>query len=50
MNLRDFIPEALIDNAGLDLLGKMLEYDAANRITARSALEHPYFNDVTLPE
>lgn len=30
----------------LSLLQKMLEYEPAKRISAKKALEHPYFNDV----
>jgi serine/threonine protein kinase len=35
MNLRDFIGSELVDDLGLDLLWKMLEYDPTKRITAR---------------
>nr|CAB3483461.1 unnamed protein product [Digitaria exilis] len=35
-----------LDDIGYDLLGKMLEYEPAKRISAKKALEHPYFNDV----
>jgi casein kinase II subunit alpha len=34
----------LISNEALDLLDKMLRYDHAERITARDAMEHPYFD------
>ena len=34
-----------IDDLGVDLLGKLLEYDPVRRITAEEALEHPYFGD-----
>lgn len=30
----------------IDLLGKMLKYDHAERITPREAMEHPYFKPV----
>ncbi|ERN04302.1 hypothetical protein AMTRI_Chr08g210430 [Amborella trichopoda] len=29
---------------GVDLLSKMLQYDPANRISAKAALDHPYFD------
>eukprot|EP00741_Cyanophora_paradoxa_P024531 tig00000269_g23685.t1 len=35
-----------LDAAGLDLLSKMLVYEPAKRISAKAALEHPYFNDL----
>lgn len=35
-----------LDPAGLDLLRRLLEYDPNRRITARAALEHPYFDDL----
>jgi serine/threonine protein kinase len=35
-----------LDEAGLDLLEKMLQCNPANRITAKQALLHPYFKDV----
>ncbi len=39
-----------LDDLGLDLLYKMLEYDPTLRISAVAALKHPYFNDVKLPD
>ena len=36
-----------LDAEGIDLLGKMLQYDPARRITAQAALEHPFFYDMT---
>lgn len=36
--------------AGLDLLGAMLAYDPAHRITARAALAHPYFDSCRAAE
>lgn len=35
-----------LDREGLDLLGRMLVYDPAARVTAREALTHPYFADL----
>lgn len=37
-----------LDDVGVDLLAKMLEYDPAKRISAASARTHPFFSD--LPE
>jgi cyclin-dependent kinase len=36
-----------LDSSGVDLLKRMLQYDPAKRITAQSALEHPFFFDLT---
>mmetsp|Transcript_13839 Transcript_13839/g.19368 ORF Transcript_13839/g.19368 Transcript_13839/m.19368 type:complete len:297 (-) Transcript_13839:245-1135(-) len=35
-----------LDVVGLDLLGKMLQYDPARRVTAQAALEHAFFDDL----
>ncbi|CAM9600819.1 unnamed protein product [Chrysoparadoxa australica] len=35
-----------LDKAGLDLLDQLLLYDPAKRMTAKRALEHPYFQDL----
>lgn len=35
VNFRDFISPQLINDAGIDLLYKMLEYEPIRRITAR---------------
>ena len=35
-----------IDDVGLDLLGKMIQLDPAKRISAKRALEHPFFDDL----
>ncbi|GKC92276.1 cell division control protein 2 homolog A-like protein isoform X1 [Tanacetum coccineum] len=35
-----------LDQAGLDLLTKMLYLDPIKRISAEAALEHEYFKDV----
>lgn len=34
----------------IDLIVKLLKYDASERITAREAMRHPYFRDVKEPE
>uniref|UniRef100_A0A0D9V8Z8 Protein kinase domain-containing protein n=1 Tax=Leersia perrieri TaxID=77586 RepID=A0A0D9V8Z8_9ORYZ len=33
-----------LEPEGVDLLSKMLQYNPANRISAKSAMEHPYFD------
>lgn len=35
-----------LDNIGLDLLQMMLTYDPATRVSAKEALNHPYFADL----
>jgi len=35
-----------LDAAGLDLLQQMLHYEPSKRISAKAALNHPYFADV----
>merc|ERR1712100_949045 len=35
-----------LDEHGLDLLEKMLKYNPAERISAKQALNHPYFDDL----
>jgi serine/threonine protein kinase len=35
-----------LDAAGLDLMTQMLQYDPSRRISAKAALNHPYFADV----
>eukprot|EP00850_Spirogloea_muscicola_P006966 SM000034S12720 [mRNA] locus=s34:382349:384542:- [translate_table: standard] len=35
-----------LDPAGIDLLKKMLEYDPSQRVSAKEALRHPYFDDL----
>ena len=42
--LKEAVPS--LDSEGLDLLGKMLAFDPAKRISARQALTHPYFRDL----
>lgn len=34
----------------LDLLQKIFIYDPAKRITARQALEHPWFREAAIPD
>eukprot|EP00957_Ditylum_brightwellii_P099419 7573242-Ditylum_brightwellii.AAC.1 len=36
-----------LDENGVDLVTKMLQYDPARRITAQDALKHPFFYDMT---
>jgi cyclin-dependent kinase 1 len=49
------LPESLdghLDDQGMDLLNAMLVYNPAKRISAKKALQHPYFEDLdksTLP-
>ena len=40
--------EDLIDERGFDLLTQMLKIDHTERITARQALQHPYFDEVRI--
>ena len=35
-----------LDAVGIDLLDKMLKYNPADRILAKAALNHPYFDDL----
>merc|ERR1739842_159764 len=35
-----------LDQNGIDLLDKMLVYDPSKRISAKQALQHPYFDDL----
>ncbi|CCW59943.1 unnamed protein product [Phytomonas sp. EM1] len=37
-----------LDAEGIDLLMRMLKYDPAERISAKAALRHPWFNDLRL--
>ncbi|GKY93737.1 cyclin-dependent kinase 5 [Mayamaea pseudoterrestris] len=36
-----------LDESGIDLLSRMLQYDPARRITAQQALEHSFFHEMT---
>ncbi|KAH7302380.1 hypothetical protein KP509_23G069800 [Ceratopteris richardii] len=42
--LSEIVPDIGMD--GVDLLSKMLQYDPPKRITAKEALEHPFFDDL----
>ena len=44
VKLKEFCPN--LEPEGLDLLHKMLQYDPAQRITAKQAMCHEYFNDL----
>ncbi|XP_018843062.2 cyclin-dependent kinase B2-1 [Juglans regia] len=35
-----------LDKDGLDLLSQMLQYEPSKRISAKKAMEHPYFDDL----
>ncbi|KAM0682630.1 Cyclin-dependent kinase catalytic subunit [Mitosporidium daphniae] len=37
-----------LDIYGLDLLSRMLQFDPAKRISAKQALQHPFFNDINI--
>jgi cyclin-dependent kinase len=38
-----------LNDVGLDLLEMMLVYDPAGRISAKQAVNHPYFEDYSAP-
>eukprot|EP00250_Pteridium_aquilinum_P026147 c3241_g1_i1 orf=403-1314(-) len=42
--LSNIVPN--LDTDGMDLLSSMLQYDPAKRITAKEALQHPFFHDI----
>lgn len=44
VGIPQLIPHASAD--AIDLIVKLLKYDASERITAREAMRHPYFKDV----
>lgn len=43
-DLSKFVPR--LDADGLDLIKKMLKINPSQRITAKAALEHPYFKEL----
>lgn len=43
-DMKKLVPR--LDDAGIDLLLRMLEYEPNNRITADDAMKHPYFDDL----
>lgn len=43
-DLNEEIPK--MDDDGIDLLKQMLQLDPSQRITAKKALEHPYFDEL----
>ena len=42
--MKDLCPR--LNSEGLNLLGHMLQFDPAKRITCKMALEHPFFRGV----
>ena len=46
IDLSTLVPKLCPD--GLDLLKSMLQYEPGRRITAKGALEHPYFADIDM--
>ena len=44
VSLATVVPQ--LDADGIDLLERMLEFDPAKRISAKKALEHPYFDSI----
>ncbi|KAJ6865641.1 hypothetical protein NC651_036032 [Populus alba x Populus x berolinensis] len=43
-NLARVVPS--LGPQGVDLLSKMLKYDPAERISAKAAMDHPYFDSL----
>ena len=41
---RQVVPS--LEPQGADLLAQMLRYEPARRVTAKAALQHPYFRDL----
>ncbi|MES1910834.1 MAG: cyclin-dependent kinase 5, variant 2 [Cercozoa sp. M6MM] len=49
-NLRDHFPREKLCDHGLDLLAKMLRYNPEERISAREAMAHPYFEELLVTQ
>ena len=47
VDFRSLLPQ--LDETGIDLVERMLKYNPAERITAREALDHAFFNNVRVP-
>ena len=45
-SLKEQFDNFYIDEIGLDLIERMLVYDPSKRITAKAALDHPWFYDM----
>ncbi|KAI9070971.1 hypothetical protein K1719_044635 [Acacia pycnantha] len=43
-NLSTAVPN--LEETGLDLLSQMLQYEPSKRISAKKAMEHPYFDQL----
>eukprot|EP00002_Diphylleia_rotans_P031865 TRINITY_DN663_c0_g1_i2.p1 TRINITY_DN663_c0_g1~~TRINITY_DN663_c0_g1_i2.p1 ORF type:complete len:270 (-),score=60.31 TRINITY_DN663_c0_g1_i2:323-1132(-) len=44
--MAEIVPQLANNPHGLDLLGRMLQYDPSQRITARQAMAHAFFDDL----
>jgi serine/threonine protein kinase len=38
-----------LDQVGIDLMQRMLQFDPASRVSAEAAMKHPFFRDLKLP-
>ncbi|GAB9465759.1 Cmgc/cdk protein kinase [Globisporangium polare] len=47
-NIRKLLPD--LSEKGIDLINRLLTYDPAVRISAREAIEHPYFREKPFPQ